>query len=54
MHKADYEGGKPMGELVLVWRRCEYEVLDLEQIYTRVSEHRRVCPIQPDLLLVTS
>lgn len=50
MHKPDYEGGKPMGVLTLTWHRAEYEVLDLGQAYARVSEHRRCCGLQADLL----
>lgn len=51
MHKPDSEGGKPMGERHLGWDRNEYEVLDMEQVYCAVSEHRRRCRLQPDLLL---
>ena len=50
MHRPDYEGGKPMGELTLGWNPGEYDVLSSEQVYVEVAGHRARCQVQPDLL----
>ncbi len=33
------------------WYHNEYDVLDTEQVYVAVSEHRKICTLQADLIL---
>jgi hypothetical protein len=51
MHRADYEGGKPLGECTLAWRFGEFDVLDSEDVYVAVAGHRTECLLAPELKL---